>query len=146
MVFSENPNIQINIWRSNTNEQIKHFDFKVLTYGLAPHSLLAITSIKEAVHDNVKNTIILLEDLYVDYLLSSLSTLIEAVETCYKITNILHTHGLHLKMWNSREFLESQDYPTTEINSQIILTQNETFKVLDIKLKFVQIHLFSRFP
>lgn len=68
-----------------------------------------------------------------NYLLSGSNTFIETIKTCYKITNILHAHGFHLKMWNLRGFrIESQAYTTTEINCEKVLRQNATFKVLGV--------------
>ncbi|XP_035218433.1 uncharacterized protein LOC118191709 [Stegodyphus dumicola] len=71
-----------------------------------------------------------------DDLLSGSSTDSDAISLCKEITNILQTHGFHLRKWNSNSnaFLaEFQEHcSTTDTNLEIIPNDKESTKVLGL--------------
>ncbi|XP_035232906.1 uncharacterized protein LOC118204716 [Stegodyphus dumicola] len=138
LVSDEDRNYQQILWRFNPNEEIRTYKLNTVTYGLAPASFLATRCIKQIALDYSQNSAVshtLLHDVYMDDLLSGSSTDSDAISLCKEITNILQTHGFHLRKWNSNSnaFLaEFQEHCSTDTNLEIIPNDKESTKVLGL--------------
>ncbi|GFW82369.1 uncharacterized protein TNCV_3818491 [Trichonephila clavipes] len=102
LVADEDQKYQQIFWRNNSNENIRTYKLKTVTYGLASASFLATRCIKQIALDDKDNpnlSRVLQEDIYMDDLLS---------EQICQITQFhLQGHcscfeycGFHLRKWN----------------------------------------------
>ncbi|GFV45899.1 DUF1758 domain-containing protein [Trichonephila clavipes] len=110
LVADEDQKYQQILWRNNSNENIRTYKLKTVTYGLASASFLATRCIKQIALDDKDNPNLsrtLQEDIYIDNLLSGSDTSNDAISICKDIAHVLSTRGFHLRKWNSisTEFL-----------------------------------------
>jgi len=138
LVADEDQSYQQIVWRYNTNDQIRTYKLKTVTYGLASSSFLATRCIKEIAlkytHDtNIAR--ILLEDIYMDDILSGSDNVTSAISTCKEIVAVLHSHGFHLRKWNSNspEFLAAfREHCSNDSDLEITSDLNQNSKVLGL--------------
>ncbi|GFY16353.1 reverse transcriptase domain-containing protein [Trichonephila clavipes] len=102
-IADEDQKYQQILWKNNSNENIRTYKLKAVTYGLAPASFLATRCIKQIALDNIDNpnlSRVLQEDINIDDLLLGSNTPNNAISICKDIAHVLSTRGFHLK-WNS---------------------------------------------
>ncbi|KAK9703598.1 Protein of unknown function (DUF1759) [Popillia japonica] len=97
-----------------------------VTYGTTSAPYLAIRSLQQVAHDN-KQTFpiaskVILEDFYVDDLLTGTNTIKEAITLCNDLESILRHSGFKLRQW----VLNNE-----EINSQLKATNSSTVLYLN---------------
>ncbi|GFY49185.1 uncharacterized protein TNIN_285141 [Trichonephila inaurata madagascariensis] len=100
LVADEDQKYQQNLWRNNSNEDIRTYKLKTVTYGLAAASFLATRCIKQIALDNKNNPNLsgtLQEDICMNDLLSGSDTPNNAISICKDIAHVLCTHGFHLR-------------------------------------------------
>ncbi|GFV75527.1 uncharacterized protein TNCV_2898211 [Trichonephila clavipes] len=107
LIADEDQKYQQILWRNNSNENIRTYKLKTVTYDLASASFLATRCIKQIALDNPNLSRTLQEDIYMAYLLSGTDTSNDAISICKDIAHVLSTRGFHLRKWNSNspEFL-----------------------------------------
>ncbi|GFW85018.1 integrase catalytic domain-containing protein [Trichonephila clavipes] len=96
-VADEDQKYQQILWRNNSNENIRTYKLKTVTYGLASASFLASRCIKQIALDDKDNpnlSRVLQEDIYMDDLLSGADTPNNAISICKDITHVLK-HSSH---------------------------------------------------
>lgn len=102
------------LWRANSEETIKTFELKTVTYGVVSASFLAIRVLQEVAHLEKSNfplgAVTVLSDFYVDDLLTGANDLSRAVTLRDEAT--LDKGGFKLrksKLWssNSKELLRN---------------------------------------
>ncbi|GFS46733.1 uncharacterized protein TNIN_200831 [Trichonephila inaurata madagascariensis] len=96
LVANEDQKYKI-LWRNNSNEDIRTYKLKTVTYGLASASFMATRCIKQIALDHQDNpnlSRILQEDIYMDDLLSGLDTPNNAISICKDIAHVLK-HSSH---------------------------------------------------
>ena len=101
--ISMNPqdrNLQRIIWRQSPDQHIQEYCLKTVTYGTTSAPFLAIRCLKKLAEDNMvahpKAVSVLLNDFYVDDLLSGASTIQEAIEI-QELTTLLASAGFPLR-------------------------------------------------
>ncbi|GFX01249.1 integrase catalytic domain-containing protein [Trichonephila clavipes] len=131
-------NTQQILWRNNSNENIRTYKLKTLTYGLASASFLATRCIKQIALDDKDNpnlSRVLQEDIYMDDLLSGADTPNNAISICKDIAHVLSTRGFHLRKWNSNstEFLaQFSEHSSHDARVEFYKDSNESSKVLGL--------------
>ncbi|GFX45687.1 integrase catalytic domain-containing protein [Trichonephila clavipes] len=124
------------LWRNNSNENIRTYKLKTVTYGLASASFLATRCIKQIALDNKDNpnlSRILQENIYMDDLLSGTDTPNNAIFICKDIAHVLSTRGFHLRKCNSNstEFLaQFSEHGSHDTRVEFSKDSNESSKVL----------------
>ncbi|GFT54949.1 DUF1758 domain-containing protein [Trichonephila clavipes] len=137
-VADEDQKYQQILWRNNSNENIRTYKLKTVTYGLASASFLATRCIKQIALDDKDNpnlSRVLQEDIYMDDLLSGADTPNNAISICKDIAHVLSTRGFHLRKWNSNstEFLaQFSEHISHDTRVEISKDSNESSKVLSL--------------
>ncbi|GFT08852.1 hypothetical protein TNCV_2407081 [Trichonephila clavipes] len=68
ILVADDQKYQQILWRNNSNENIRTYKLKTVTYGLASASFLATRCIKQIALDNPNLSRTLQEDIYMAYL------------------------------------------------------------------------------
>lgn len=120
-VHTDDRNYQRILWRDSSMNPIKTFRLNTVTYGTSSAPFQAIRCLNE-IGTRIKLTYPLasskiLEDFYVDDLLSGSDSIENAIELKQQICEALQGYGMHLRKWtsNSKEFLQS--IPQSNIES-----------------------------
>ncbi|XP_018364596.1 PREDICTED: uncharacterized protein LOC108762191 [Trachymyrmex cornetzi] len=104
-VIDEHTHLQRILWRWNEDEPIRTFRLKTVTYGLACSSFLAIRCLQEIASQHQKEcpeaSRAILNDFYVDDLLTGASTVKELKQLRQSTTKILNSAGFELRKWRS---------------------------------------------
>lgn len=99
------------LWRDDPNSKIKHYRLNTVTYGTKSAPYLAVRSLQEVAHINKSEyplaSKIILNDFYVDDLLTGCCTVEEGVKMYSDLNTILNSAGFKLRKWvsNSNEIL-----------------------------------------
>ncbi|XP_076301683.1 uncharacterized protein LOC143219699 [Lasioglossum baleicum] len=119
------------LWRENINEQIKIFRLDTVTYGTASASFLAIRALHQLVQDEGTHYPLasksIINDFYVDDLLTGASTYEEAVKLRDELLKLTSKAKFHLRQWASNEptllkgLVDKSSKDTHEINSNSII-------------------------
>ncbi|GFV40771.1 uncharacterized protein TNCV_60041 [Trichonephila clavipes] len=134
LVADEDQKYQQILWRNNSNENIRTYKLKTVTYGLASASFLATRCIKQIALDDKDNpnlSRVLQEDIYIDDLLSGADTPNNAISICKDIAHVLSTRGFHLRKWNSNstEFLaQFSEHSSHDARVEFSKDSNESSK------------------
>lgn len=128
-------NFQKILWRS-PEEPVKTFRLNTVTYGTAPASFLAMRalrqlSIDEREHFPAASKII--QDFYVDDLLTGTSTLQKAERIRNELIACLTRGGFHLRKWCSNEATLLDPIIEKFAEPHICLSNSETQKTLGIR-------------
>ncbi|GFX34144.1 DUF1758 domain-containing protein [Trichonephila clavipes] len=138
LVTDEDQIYQQILWRNNSNENIRTYKLKTVTYGLASASFLATMCIKQIALDNKDNSKlsrVLQEYIYMDDLLSGSDTPNNATSICKDIAHVLSTRGFHLRKWNSNstKFLtQLSEHSPHDTRVEFLKDSNESSKVLGL--------------
>ncbi|GFV57120.1 integrase catalytic domain-containing protein [Trichonephila clavipes] len=138
LVADEDQKYQQILWRNNSNENIRTYKLKTVTYGLASASFLATRCIKQIALDDKDNpnlSRVLQEDIYMDDLLSGADTPNNAISICKDIAHVLSTRGFHLRKWNSNstEFLaQFSEHSSHDARVEFYKDSNKSSKVLGL--------------
>ncbi|GFV76413.1 integrase catalytic domain-containing protein [Trichonephila clavipes] len=138
LVADEDQKYQQILWRNNSNENIRTYKLKTVTYGLASASFLATRGIKQIALDDKENlnlSRVLQEDIYMDDLLSGADTSNNAISICKDIAHVLSTRGFHLRKWNSNstEFLaQFSEHSSHDTRVEFSKDSNKSSKVLGL--------------
>ncbi|GFW34669.1 integrase catalytic domain-containing protein [Trichonephila clavipes] len=138
LVAAEDQKYQQILWRNNSNENIRTYKLKTVTYGLASASFLATRCIKQSALDDKDNpnlSRVLQEDIYMDDLLSGADMPNNAISICKDIAHVLSTRELHLRKWNSNstEFLaQFSEHSSHDARVEFYKDSNESSKVLGL--------------
>ncbi|GFX24831.1 integrase catalytic domain-containing protein [Trichonephila clavipes] len=133
LVADEDQKYQQILWRNNSNENIRTYKLKTVTYGLASASFMATRCIKQIALDDKDNpnlSRVLQEDL-----LSGADTPNNTISICKDIAHVLSTHGFHLRKWNSNstEFLaQFSEHSSHDAQVEFYKDSNESSKVLGL--------------
>lgn len=112
--FKEDTDFHRVLWRDDTSnyDEVKEYRLQTVTFGTASAPYLAIKTLKQLAEDEGQDfpgaAKTIMEDFYVDDLLSGRDTVIEAIKAKDQITEILRGK-FALKKWssNNAEFLRS---------------------------------------
>ena len=137
-VDRRDTHLQRILWRNKSHEPIKTFELTTVTYGTASAPFLATRSLKQlALDEGYKFPIaaeIILNDFYVDDVITGADTLQELNEKRKQLNDILALGGFQLHKWssNSRNFLNSIPINQREELKCHGLSQTEAIKTLGL--------------
>ncbi|XP_074026866.1 uncharacterized protein [Leptinotarsa decemlineata] len=94
-------------WRENPEQSLCHYRLTTVTYGTASASFLAIRALQQVAHENkilypIASKVIL-EDFYVDDLISGSDSIENAIKVKRDLSEILSNAGFFLRKWMSNE-------------------------------------------
>ena len=137
-VDNNDTHLQRILWRNNINEPIKTYELTTVTYGTACAPFLATRSLKQlALDEGHKYPIaaqIILNDFYVDDVITGADTLQELNEKKQQLINILALGGFQLHKWSSNctDFLDAIPDSQRETLKCHGLSQTEAIKTLGL--------------
>ena len=123
----QDKNLQRILWRQSPDQHIQEYCLQTVTYGTASAPFLATRCLKKLAEDNMvaypKAASVLLNDFYVDDLLSGASTIQEAIEIQQELTTLLASAGFPLRKWasNDSQFLATIPQQLREMNPAVSL-------------------------
>lgn len=98
-------NLQRILWRTEPNQPIRDYWLTVVTYGLRSSPYLAVKTLRQCALDNAKEyptaAAVVLNDFYVDDLLTSTDTVAQAVMLKEELINLLDKGSFELAKWRS---------------------------------------------
>nr|XP_022910072.1 uncharacterized protein LOC111421154 [Onthophagus taurus] len=112
-VHSDHLPFQQILWRTNPSDPIKIYQLSTVTYGLTCAPYLAIRCLHQLAEEHSKTlpfaSDIILNDIYVDDILSGANDTIHAKEKIHQLNGILVAGGFLAKKWssNSQEIISS---------------------------------------
>lgn len=130
-VSKKHLQLQCILWRWNRKEPIKTFQLKMVTYGMASSSFLAIRRLQETARQMSQSypesAEVITRDFYVDDLLTGLDSVENLLRVKQDITSILASAKFELRKWKSN-VPEIGDYQDSE--SAVML--GESTKILGL--------------
>lgn len=125
------------LWRFNANEPIETLEISTLAFGVKPSPFLALRAVHQLANDESKiyphASEIVLRDMYIDDLVSSVGNLKEAKLVFQQLIDLFNAGGFSLVKWsvNSKEFLNH--IPEEKRLSQIVNFETDCLKVLGMQ-------------
>lgn len=131
-IHEDDQNLQRIIWRNSPSEETKHFKLKTITYGTANAPYLAIRTLVQLAMDEKDNykigSKIVLQDFYVDDLISGANTINEALTAQNEVCKILQAGGFPIR----EELLLNIPEKDREIMLPLNFDEDNTIKTLGI--------------
>lgn len=105
MVHPDDRHLQNILWRFNASDQLKVFQLNTVTYGTSSAPFLATRCLKQIGLDcsDPKIAEIIINDFYVDDLLTGGTNINEVLAIREKVTNSLAAAGMPLRKWKSND-------------------------------------------
>ncbi|UYV65036.1 hypothetical protein LAZ67_3002885 [Cordylochernes scorpioides] len=107
LVHPEDTPYQRIIWRDESGQGLKEYEFKTLTYGTSCAPFLAIRVLKQLAHDEQIRfptaEAILKSDFYVDDLLTGCETVENGRKLIRELDQLLQAGGFKLRQWASNK-------------------------------------------
>lgn len=132
-VTENQRDLQRIVWRNDKNDEIKHYRLNTITYGTSSAAFLAVRSLQQVAIENqqfpqISNIII--NDFYVDDLLTGTDTIENAIYIKQKLSNLLSQYGFELRKWrsNQTQILDQ----TGQLNDQYLISEDEAKKTLGL--------------
>lgn len=126
------------VWRSSTYDPIQEYQLLTVTYGTASSQYLAIRSLHQLAQDNAELYPVasekILQDFYVDDLLSGAYNISAALELQDHLRKISASGGFNLRKWSSNceQLLQAVPDRDRETKSVHIIEFDKTIKSLGI--------------
>lgn len=126
------------VWRKSPDQPIQDYQLQTITYGTACAQFLAVRSIQQLAKDGISiyplAGTIMLEDFYVDDLLSGAYDIAQAVEIQRQLRKLSNLGGLNLRKWASNHDALLQAIPPSdrEIKTSLLIEFDDTIKSLGI--------------
>ena len=102
------------LWRTDSSKPIQHFKLTIVTYGTASAPFLATRALRQIGEENKElypvASNVIIQDFYVDDLLTGVNSVEEAKTLRSELTKLLLAYGLELRKWasnNPHVFLEN---------------------------------------
>lgn len=115
LVHNQDRNYQRILWRFSATDAIREFNLNTVTYGLACAPFLAIRCVRHlasSANDEFRQAShVLLNDLYVDDILTGVSCKNEAIKLISQLKTLLNSDGFEPHKWHSNctEVLEASN-------------------------------------
>ncbi|XP_070068166.1 uncharacterized protein [Drosophila takahashii] len=111
MVHPDDRKFQLIFWRSSGEQPLKIYQLNTVTYGMACAPFLAIRSLQFIAQRKQEQypvgASVLLEDMYVDDLLTGADSIEELQQKVFEVNTILEDAGLALAKWNASHLIET---------------------------------------
>ncbi|XP_025997579.1 uncharacterized protein LOC113005885 [Solenopsis invicta] len=105
IVHEQDRNYQRILWRFSSGDSIQEYNLNTVTYGLACAPFLAIRCVRQLAIDSSSQfgeaSRVLLNDLYVDDILTGVSCEFEATKLISQLKTLLNDSGFELHKWYS---------------------------------------------
>lgn len=133
-VSDEDTNLQLILWREEPQDNIKTFKLKTVTYGTAPAPFLAIRSLQDLANTTSNETVnkVLLQDFYVDDLITGADSCNDLQDTIDDLTRLLGEAGFKLNKWASNHASLLEKIAEKNETSVIIFDKTSTIKTLGL--------------
>ncbi|XP_075163099.1 uncharacterized protein LOC142235724 [Haematobia irritans] len=135
-VYQEHRKFQQILWRFNPHEEIGIYELNTVTYGTAPAPFLAIRVLRQLAKDfeqtYTKAAKILIEDSYVDDIISGADCFDDALSLYKDLCTLLRNGGFNLRKWitNSKELLEQIPESDRETSATLNFDRDNVVKTL----------------
>ncbi|XP_043263201.1 uncharacterized protein LOC122403641 [Colletes gigas] len=133
-VRKEDRRFQKIVWRENSTLPIKTYELNTVTYGTTSAPFLATRTLQCIgeiyAEDSPAASRIILEDFYVDDLLTGTDCLEEAIKLKNDVSSILATSGFELRKWATNESRILN--PSDGIQSHVHITSDKEIKTLGL--------------
>ncbi|XP_045533958.1 uncharacterized protein LOC123721012 [Papilio machaon] len=128
------------LWRFSDEEEIQDYRLLTVTFGTACAPYLAIKTLKQVAIDGNKDESLqeaqraILNDFFVDDILSGSYDIETAIDIQSKVTKILQSGGFELQKWNSnsKQFMEEIENSKRASKNEIEPNIKDTTKTLGI--------------
>lgn len=135
-VDEEQTYLQCILWRSDPSHSLQVFRLKTITYGTAAASFLAIRCLQYLAQENVSSKPLgakaILEDFYVDDMLSGADSVEQLEQLRREVDAILKSGGFELRKWSSNDVRVLQGIPEASLGSGIRIDSNDCVKTLGL--------------
>lgn len=138
LIHTHDRPLQRIFWREDPNDQLSVFELNTVTYGTTAAPYLAIRCLKQLALENQSQyesaTQVILNDFYVDDLLTGCDRIQDLSTLCKEVSFILKTGCFELRKWisNNSKVLEGVTDSTVP-NGILLLGENESSKTLGIQ-------------
>nr|XP_034834256.1 uncharacterized protein LOC117990869 [Maniola hyperantus] len=138
----EHRDFQRILWRFSPLEPVQEFRLCTVTFGVASAPFLALRTLRQLAMDEAASfplaSQVLLNDVFVDDIVTGASTIEEAIELQRQLTAICKAGTFELRKWtsNNQEFLDSLNTDDSSLDDALILSAldtNDSIKVLGLK-------------
>lgn len=138
LIDREHRPLQQILWRDNPESNFCIYQLNTVTYGTRSAPYLAIKCIKTLAEHNMnqypKACETILNDMYVDDLLTGSNDLIELQKLCKDIYDVLASANFILRKWNSNNFQVVCGFKDNNISNAILdIGDKESCKILGIQ-------------
>ena len=126
------------LWRSSPSDPIKDYKLTTVTFGTAPAPYLAIKSLQQLAIDEKEKfplaSRVVLNDFYVDDLMSGANSVDEALQIQLEIISMLKSGGFEIRKWssNSTPVVKNVPIKDREINTPLKIDLDNAIKTLGI--------------
>lgn len=137
-INSEDLDFQRIVWRSSPDKRIQDFQLQTVTYGTASAQFLAVRTLHQLAKDGSETYPLaskrMLEDFYVDDLLSGAYDIDEAIEIQKQLRDLSIAGGFNLRKWacNRDALLQTIPAADREIKTSLLIEFDDTIKSLGI--------------
>lgn len=137
-IANEDLDFQRIVWRSSPHKRIQDYQLQTVTYGTACAQFLAIRTLHQLANDGSAThplaAKIMLEDFYVDDLMSGAYKIDDAIEIQQQLRDLSQTGGFNLRKWACNHDALLQSIPTNdrEIKTSLLIDFDDTIKSLGI--------------
>ncbi|XP_029171108.1 uncharacterized protein LOC114940554 [Nylanderia fulva] len=107
LVHPDDCKFQTILWRHSTDDEVREYQLRTVTYGLACAPFLAIRTLRQLATDEEKQfprgAVALRRDCYVDDVVTGSNTLNDAIALQMEIRNLCLAGGFPLKKWAAND-------------------------------------------
>lgn len=136
LVYPEDRNLQLILWRDSPSSSWQVFRLKTVTYGTASAPFLATRCLRQLAEDfhlkTPKASKIVEKDFYMDDLLTGADSREELYELRQNIDTILKSGQLQLRKWYSNDLELLSEIPETEREKPLRINETDVIKALGI--------------
>ncbi|XP_052755676.1 uncharacterized protein LOC128201782 [Galleria mellonella] len=129
--------LQLIVWRDNPSEPLGIYRLNTVTYGTASAPFLSVRCLKQLALECKDSAVqqIILNDFYVDDMITGSDDKEELLVLCKKVTDVLSSGGFHLRKWifnfKCDELLVHQ-IPNNNASQELTLGENVQCKTLGL--------------
>lgn len=125
------------VWRENSLDEIIHFQLNTVTYGVKSSSFLATRVLNEiglkCKSFDINLSKIIIEDFYMDDLITGASNTIDAINLKSNLSKILSESGFNLRKWMSNDpNVIKPDSSDIKVDSMFHIKSSEEPKTLGV--------------
>lgn len=138
LIHEDHTELQRIVWRDSPKEKIKEYKLLTVTYGTASAPYLAIRTLQQLAKDEANAhpvaSEIIMNDFYVDDVLSGADSINEAISKQIELKTALQKGGFNLRKWtsNNKEFLDTIPENDREIKFPQQINIDSTIKALGL--------------